>query len=103
MLILEKSIGLPTQLEKVRLLTASLCKVTEILFLSDSRSASIWSSGTAGVGCAPYSLKVRDVVKLHLVDCNGPSTAMTHIAIQEKLNGSPVSWMERVTDEQYRK
>src|SRR3954466_5346895 len=30
-----------------------------------------------------------------------PTTAMTHIAIQEKLNGSPVEWMEKVTDEQY--
>jgi quercetin dioxygenase-like cupin family protein len=29
------------------------------------------------------------------------STAMSHIAIQEKLNGSPVDWMEKVTDEQY--
>jgi len=32
-----------------------------------------------------------------------PTTAMTHIAIQEKLNGSPVTWMEKVTDEQYRR
>jgi quercetin dioxygenase-like cupin family protein len=31
-----------------------------------------------------------------------PSTAMTHIAIQEALNGSPVDWMEKVGDEQYR-
>jgi quercetin dioxygenase-like cupin family protein len=31
-----------------------------------------------------------------------PATAMTHIAIAEKLNGSPVDWMEKVTDEQYR-
>jgi quercetin dioxygenase-like cupin family protein len=30
-----------------------------------------------------------------------PTTAMSHIAIQEKLNGSPVDWMEQVTDEQY--
>jgi quercetin dioxygenase-like cupin family protein len=30
-----------------------------------------------------------------------PTTAMTHIAIQESLNGSPVTWMEKVTDEQY--
>ena len=30
-----------------------------------------------------------------------PTTAMTHIAIQEKLNGSPVTWMEKVSDEQY--
>jgi quercetin dioxygenase-like cupin family protein len=32
-----------------------------------------------------------------------PTTAMSHIAIQEKLNGSPVDWMEHVTDEQYRR
>ena len=32
-----------------------------------------------------------------------PTTAMTHIAIQEVLNGSPVDWMEKVSDEQYRK
>ena len=29
------------------------------------------------------------------------TTALSHIAIQEKLNGSPVDWMEQVTDEQY--
>jgi quercetin dioxygenase-like cupin family protein len=32
-----------------------------------------------------------------------PTTAMTHIAIQEALNGSPVDWMEHVSDAQYRK
>ena len=31
-----------------------------------------------------------------------PATAMSHIAVQEKLNGSPVDWMEHVTDDQYR-
>lgn len=30
-----------------------------------------------------------------------PHEAMTHIAIQESENGSPVTWMEQVTDEQY--
>lgn len=30
-----------------------------------------------------------------------PATAMTHIAVAEKLNGSPVDWLEKVTDEQY--
>lgn len=29
------------------------------------------------------------------------TTAMTHIAIQEALNGSPVDWMEHVTDAEY--
>jgi quercetin dioxygenase-like cupin family protein len=32
-----------------------------------------------------------------------PNTAMTHIAIQEKLDGKVVDWMEHVSDEQYRK
>lgn len=31
------------------------------------------------------------------------TTAMTHIAIQEKLNGKVVDWMEHVTDEEYLK
>ena len=30
-----------------------------------------------------------------------PRQAMTHIAIHESVNGSPVTWMEKVTDEQY--
>jgi len=30
-----------------------------------------------------------------------PTTAMTHIAIQEWLNGKAVNWMEKVSDEQY--
>jgi len=29
------------------------------------------------------------------------TTGMTHIAIQEKLGGKAVAWMEKVTDEQY--
>jgi quercetin dioxygenase-like cupin family protein len=30
-----------------------------------------------------------------------PSTSMTHIAIQEALDGKLVDWMEKVTDQQY--
>ena len=30
-----------------------------------------------------------------------PTTAMTHIALQEQLDGKVVDWMEHVTDEQY--
>jgi len=29
------------------------------------------------------------------------TTAMTHIAVTEALDGKPVEWMEQVTDEQY--
>ena len=32
-----------------------------------------------------------------------PTTAMTHIAIQELLDGKVVDWMEQVTNEQYQK
>ena len=32
-----------------------------------------------------------------------PTTAMTHIAIQEKLDGRAVDWMEHVSDEEYGK
>jgi quercetin dioxygenase-like cupin family protein len=31
----------------------------------------------------------------------GPTTAMTHIAIAEALDGKVVDWMEKVTDAQY--
>ena len=31
-----------------------------------------------------------------------PTTAMSHIAIQEALDGKVVEWMEKVSDEQYR-
>jgi quercetin dioxygenase-like cupin family protein len=32
-----------------------------------------------------------------------PTTAMTHIAVQESLNFKNVDWLEKVSDEQYRK
>ena len=31
-----------------------------------------------------------------------PATAMAHIAIQERLDGKTVEWLEQVSDEQYR-
>ena len=30
-----------------------------------------------------------------------PATAMTHIAVQERLDGKAVEWLEHVSDEQY--
>lgn len=30
-----------------------------------------------------------------------PTTAMTHIAVQEQLDGATANWMEKVSDEQY--
>jgi quercetin dioxygenase-like cupin family protein len=32
-----------------------------------------------------------------------PTTAMTHVAIQERLDGSTVAWMEQVSEAQYRR
>ncbi len=32
-----------------------------------------------------------------------PATAMTHIAIQERVNGKVVDWLEHVSDEEYGK
>ena len=32
-----------------------------------------------------------------------PTTAMQHIAIQESLDGKAVDWLEKVSDEQYRR
>jgi quercetin dioxygenase-like cupin family protein len=32
-----------------------------------------------------------------------PTTAMTHIAVHETLDGKNVNWMEKVTDEDYQR
>jgi quercetin dioxygenase-like cupin family protein len=32
-----------------------------------------------------------------------PTKAMTHIAIQERLDGKVADWIEQVSDQQYRK
>jgi len=32
-----------------------------------------------------------------------PNSSMTHIALQEALDGKVVDWMEKVTDDEYRK
>jgi quercetin dioxygenase-like cupin family protein len=66
---------------------------------------------TAGVGLtqcwgeAPVTIRPGDVVicpagKKHWHGAS-PTTAMTHIAIQEALDGKVVDWMEKVSDEDY--
>ena len=66
---------------------------------------------TAGCGCAQREggpveeIRPGDVVwfapgEKHWHGASA-TTAMTHIAIQEKLNGKAVEWMEKVSDEQY--
>lgn len=66
---------------------------------------------TAGAGWAQHEGEARQDIRQGDVIYFTPgekhwhgataTTAMSHIAIQEKLNGSPVDWMEQVTDEQY--
>ena len=66
---------------------------------------------TAGCGRAQRSggpieeIRPDDVVWIPSAEKHwhgaAPTTAMTHIAIQEKLNGSAVDWMEYVSGEQY--
>ena len=66
---------------------------------------------TSGVGCVQRDggpieeIRPGDVVWFPAGEKHwhgaAPSTSMTHIAMQEALNGSPVDWMEKVSDEQY--
>ncbi|MEY9375328.1 (R)-mandelonitrile lyase [Rhizobium leguminosarum] len=50
-------------------------------------------------------IRAGDVVCFAPGECHwhgaSPTTAMTHIAIQEQLDGKVVDWMEHVTDTQY--
>ena len=56
-------------------------------------------------GGAVQEIRPGDVVSCppHVKHWHGatPTTAMSHIAIQESLNGRAVEWMEKVSDEQY--
>jgi quercetin dioxygenase-like cupin family protein len=56
-------------------------------------------------GCQVEEIRPGDVVLIPPAEKHWhgarATTAMTHIAIQEQLNGKIVDWMEKVTDEQY--
>ena len=66
---------------------------------------------TAGAGRAQtwggpiQEIKAGDVISFEPGEKHwhggGPKTAMTHLAMQEALEGSHADWMEQVTDEQY--
>jgi 4-carboxymuconolactone decarboxylase len=66
---------------------------------------------TAGVGWVQQwggqiqEIRPGDIVRIPpgLKHWHGATatTAMTHIAIQEALDGKPVDWLEQVSDEQY--
>jgi quercetin dioxygenase-like cupin family protein len=68
---------------------------------------------TAGLGWAQKDGEAMHEIRPGDVVCFAPgekhwhgasaTTAMTHIAIQEKLDGKVVDWMEKVSDQQYRK
>ncbi|KZS52280.1 MULTISPECIES: (R)-mandelonitrile lyase [Rhizobium] len=56
-------------------------------------------------GCPIEEIRDGDVVSFAPGERHwhgaSPTTAMTHIAIQEQLDGKVVDWMEHVTDTQY--
>jgi len=56
-------------------------------------------------GKAPVKIRAGDVVvcppnEKHWHGAS-PGTSMTHIAIQEALNGKAVEWLEKVSDDEY--
>ncbi|MCU1294983.1 MAG: cupin [Bryobacterales bacterium] len=67
---------------------------------------------TAGCGCAQRwgdpieEIRPGDVVWIPAGEKHWhgatPTTAMTHIAIVEQLDGKSADWMEKVTEEEYR-
>jgi quercetin dioxygenase-like cupin family protein len=68
----------------------------------------IVTAGTGRVqrwGDAVQEIRPGDVVRIPPGEKHwhgaSPTTGMTHIAIQEALEGKVVDWMERVSDEQY--
>ena len=56
-------------------------------------------------GCPIEEIHPGDVVRFPPGEKHwhgaSPTTSMTHIAIQETLDGTSVDWMEKVSDEQY--
>src|SRR3982751_237650 len=66
---------------------------------------------TAGFGCVQRwggpieALRPGDVVRFEPGEKHwhgaSPTTALTHIAVQEQLDGKNVEWMEQVSDDQY--
>ena len=62
-----------------------------------------WSSTALGWPSRGNSFGRRVYISLGEKHWHGAAatTAMTHIAIQEQLDGKTVNWMEKVSDEQY--
>ena len=74
---------------------------------SEVREAELDRIRWEGEGGAVEEIRPGDVVwfNAHEKHWHGATAnnAMTHIAIQEALDGKVVDWMEHVTDEQYKK
>ena len=60
------------------------------------------SGEIGGVNNSRAAISDRVRVGFRPGDGASATTAMTHIAIQEQLNGKAVDWLEHVSDEQYR-
>jgi quercetin dioxygenase-like cupin family protein len=58
-------------------------------------------------GCPIEEIRAGDIVWIEPGEKHwhgaSPTTAMTHVAIAEGLDGKVVDWMEHVTDEQYQR
>jgi quercetin dioxygenase-like cupin family protein len=59
------------------------------------------------LGCPVREIRAGDVVWIPPGEKHwhgaSPTTSMTHVAIQEALDGKAVEWLEHVTDEDYAK
>ena len=66
------------------------------------RYVRVWLDAKRGRPQSGNSTGRRDLVPTNERHWHGatPTTAMTHIAIQEALDGKVVEWMEKVSDEQ---
>lgn len=49
----------------------------------------------------PLTLGRGNNYSLRIINYELKRSDMTHIAIQEQLDGKPVDWLEQVSDEQY--
>ncbi len=96
-------------------------RVSAALVTFEPGARSIWHTHPLGqtlivtAGCGWAQREGGSVAEIHPGDVvwfapgekhwhgAAPTTAMTHIAIQERLDGKAVDWMEHVTDEQYRR
>ena len=75
--------------------------------LKKNKGIVFWITGLSGSGKTTLGKKIKkgDVIWTPpgVKHWHGaaPETAMSHLAIQEQLDGKAVDWMEKVTDEEY--